>query len=40
MRVLTVPGWSGSGPGHWQTIWERKNGHERLSQRDWQNPNL
>jgi len=40
MRVLTVPGWNGSGPGHWQTIWERKNGYERLSQRDWQNPEL
>jgi uncharacterized protein len=40
MRVLIVPGWNGSGPGHWQTIWERKNRYERLSQRDWQNPEL
>ena len=22
--VLVVPGWNGSGAGHWQTIWEQK----------------
>jgi hypothetical protein len=40
MRVLIVPGWNGSGPNHWQTIWERNNGYERLHQRDWQNPEV
>jgi predicted alpha/beta hydrolase family esterase len=40
MRVLTVPGWNGSGPSHWQTIWERKKGYERVYQRDWQNPEI
>ena len=23
--ILIVPGWSGSGPSHWQTIWEREH---------------
>ena len=40
MRVLIVPGWNGSGPDHWQTIWERKNGYQRLYQRDWQKPEV
>ena len=40
MRVLIVPGWSDSGPRHWQTVWERKNGYERLRQRDWVNPEV
>jgi uncharacterized protein len=40
MRVLIVPGRNGSGPGHWQTIWERKNGYERVIQRDWQNADV
>lgn len=40
MRILIVPGLNGSGPGHWQTLWEEKYGHERVQQRDWENPNL
>src|SRR5438128_2055695 len=24
--ILTVPGYGGSGPDHWQTIWERTRG--------------
>lgn len=24
--ILTVPGLNGSGPGHWQTLWERSRG--------------
>ena len=22
-NIVIVPGWNGSGPAHWQTIWER-----------------
>lgn len=34
-----VPGYTGSGPGHWQTLWQ--NGHPeygRVEQRDWDLP--
>ena len=40
MRILIVPGLNGSGPGHWQTLWEEKYGYERVEQRDWENPEL
>lgn len=37
--ILTVPGWTGSGPGHWQSIWERDSpGFVRVQQRDWEEP--
>jgi predicted alpha/beta hydrolase family esterase len=37
--VLTVPGWNGSGPTHWQSIWEAgSTGFRRVNQRDWQRP--
>jgi predicted alpha/beta hydrolase family esterase len=36
--ILIVPGWSGSGPSHWQTIWEREHPeYRRVEQRNWQN---
>jgi uncharacterized protein len=35
LRVLTLPGWQGSGPGHWQSRWERLHGDERVEQHDW-----
>jgi predicted alpha/beta hydrolase family esterase len=36
---LIVPGWNGSGPGHWQTIWERrKNNFRRVEQNNWNRP--
>ena len=36
--VLIVPGLSGSGPLHWQTIWEREHPeYRRVEQRNWQN---
>jgi uncharacterized protein len=36
---LTVPGWQGSGRGHWQSIWERKNqAFRRVEQSDWHHP--
>jgi uncharacterized protein len=39
--ILTVPGYTGSGPGHWQTLWERANpGFVRVEQADWEAPVL
>jgi predicted alpha/beta hydrolase family esterase len=36
-----IPGLGGSGPEHWQTIWERRHPrHERVEQRDWDRPEL
>jgi uncharacterized protein len=36
---LIVPGWQGSGSGHWQTIWEQKyRAFRRVEQRDWHRP--
>ena len=40
MRILIVPGLNGSGPGHWQILWEEKYGGERVNQRDWESPDL
>ncbi|QTD45434.1 RBBP9/YdeN family alpha/beta hydrolase [Ottowia testudinis] len=37
-RVLTLPGWQGSGPGHWQSRWEALHGHIRVEQHDWMRP--
>src|SRR5208283_378907 len=35
-NVLIVPGWSGSGPAHWQTIWEQNHPeYLRVAQSDW-----
>ena len=34
-RVLLLPGWQGSGPGHWQSLWEARHGHLRVEQGDW-----
>lgn len=37
--ILIVPGWTNSGPGHWQTHWEAANpGYRRVIQRDWDLP--
>jgi len=38
MRVFLLPGWRNSGPGHWQTEWERLHGDVRVEQDDWQWP--
>lgn len=38
MRVLILPGWLNSGPGHWQTRWEQRHGFVRVQQSDWQHP--
>jgi hypothetical protein len=37
-RLLLLPGWLDSGPGHWQTHWERRHGFERVHQHDWTTP--
>lgn len=38
-RILIVPGWRNSGPGHWQSLWaERFAGVERVDQDDWITP--
>ncbi|MET0517437.1 MAG: alpha/beta hydrolase [Burkholderiaceae bacterium] len=37
-RVLLLPGWLNSDPGHWQSRWERQHGFERVEQADWQWP--
>ncbi len=34
-RVLLLPGWLDSGPGHWQTRWEALHGCQRVQQADW-----
>lgn len=36
--ILTVPGIGGSGPTHWQTLWEKEYGFIRVEQRDWDTP--
>ena len=37
-HVLSLPGWGGSGPGHWQTRWEALHGDRRVEQAEWQRP--
>lgn len=37
--VLLVPGWTGSGPRHWQSLWRRRHPEFALAaQRDWDRP--
>lgn len=37
--ILIVPGWSSSGPDHWQTRWERNlKTAKRINQDDWYHP--
>ena len=35
LRVLVLPGWLDSAPGHWQTRWEAQHGFARVQQADW-----
>jgi predicted alpha/beta hydrolase family esterase len=37
-RTLILPGLGGSGPQHWQSLWERRFGYARVDQRDWDAP--
>jgi predicted alpha/beta hydrolase family esterase len=36
--ILTVPGIGGSGPTHWQTLWEKEYDFTRVEQREWDTP--
>jgi hypothetical protein len=37
--VLIIPGWNGSGAGHWQTLWEQKYPRfRRVEQHNWTRP--
>jgi hypothetical protein len=37
--VLILPGWNGSGPEHWQALWERENpAFRRVEQDNWKRP--
>lgn len=39
MRIIIVPGWRDSGPGHWQSLWaDRLPGAVRVRQDDWITP--
>jgi uncharacterized protein len=38
IRVLLLPGWQNSGPGHWQSRWENLYGYNRVDQDDWMWP--
>ena len=39
LPALVIPGWNGSGAGHWQTLWERKYGRfRRVQQQNWSRP--
>jgi uncharacterized protein len=34
-RLLLLPGWQDSDPGHWQSRWEALHGAQRVQQDDW-----
>lgn len=36
--IYLLPGWQNSGPEHWQSLWERALGHQRIEQADWEWP--
>lgn len=38
MRYVTVPGYGGSGPEHWQTLWERELPATRFRPASWDEP--
>jgi predicted alpha/beta hydrolase family esterase len=38
LNILTIPGWRGSGPEHWQSRWEALYGYQRMEQHDWNRP--
>ncbi|MDQ3058878.1 MAG: alpha/beta fold hydrolase [Pseudomonadota bacterium] len=37
-NILTLPGWQGSPPAHWQSRWEHLYGYTRVEEHDWQRP--
>jgi hypothetical protein len=38
VNVLILPGWQGSGPGHWQMLWAQGHGYTVVEQNDWCRP--
>ncbi len=36
--ILLLPGWQNSGPAHWQSLWQRRYGYQRVEQHDWMHP--
>jgi len=38
--VLILPGLAGSGPSHWQSLWEQTHGYHRVEQANWNQPKL
>jgi predicted alpha/beta hydrolase family esterase len=36
--VLVLPGLGGSGPAHWQSLWEARYGYRRVEQEEWDRP--
>ena len=38
VQELTLPGWKGSDPAHWQSRWEALHGYQRVAQHDWRRP--
>ncbi|MBE0474668.1 alpha/beta fold hydrolase [Rhodoferax sp.] len=37
-NVIILPGWQGSGPQHWQSLWQAQSGFQRVEQHDWLRP--
>lgn len=37
-NVLILPGLEDSGPQHWQSLWEKRHGYQRVQQHDWMRP--
>lgn len=37
-NILILPGWQGSGPQHWQSLWQAGYGFQRVDQHDWMRP--
>lgn len=38
VRILLLPGWLGSGAGHWQLRWQSLHGDTLVEQADWHTP--
>ncbi len=36
--IIIIPGLGGSGPQHWQTLWEKQFNFARVEQNDWETP--
>jgi len=37
-QILLLPGWQGSGPDHWQSLWGEQFGYQVVEQHDWLRP--